>query len=51
MTQPRDRQRLVGEIPVNTKYNNGKEAEDGLLGITLDPGFTETGRFTCFIHP
>ena len=35
--------RVVAEIPVNTKYTNAagvqREAEEGLVGLTLDPGF------------
>jgi cytochrome c len=42
---------VVGEIPVNTKYNNGKEAEDGLLGITLDPGFNRNRQIYLFYSP
>lgn len=30
---------VIATIPVNTKYLNGQEAEDGLLGVTLDPNF------------
>ena len=39
--------RLVAEIPVNTKYTNAagvqREAEEGLVGVTLDPGFEKNG--------
>lgn len=39
--------RLIAEIPVNTKYTNAagvqREAEEGLVGITLDPGFEKNG--------
>ena len=38
---------VVAEIPVNTKYTNAagvqREAEEGLVGVTLDPGFGENG--------
>jgi cytochrome c len=38
---------LVAEIPVNTKYTNAagvsREAEEGLVGVTLDPGFAKNG--------
>ncbi|MGH9309926.1 MAG: PQQ-dependent sugar dehydrogenase, partial [Vicinamibacterales bacterium] len=37
---------LVAEIPVNTKYTNAagvqREAEEGLVGVTLDPNFEKT---------
>jgi cytochrome c len=37
---------LIAEIPVNTKYTNAagvqREAEEGLVGITLDPDFEKT---------
>lgn len=42
---------VVGEIPVNTKYNGGKEAEDGLLGIALDPGFASNRWIYLFHSP
>ncbi|QHT67694.1 carbohydrate-binding protein [Rhodocytophaga rosea] len=42
---------VVGDIPVNTKYNGGKEAEDGLLGITLDPGFDRNRQIYLFYSP
>ena len=35
--------KVVAKIPVNTKYTNAageqREAEEGLVGLTLDPGF------------
>src|SRR5688572_27341377 len=35
--------RVIAEIPVNTKYTNAagvqREAEEGLVGLTLDPNF------------
>jgi cytochrome c len=38
--------RLIAEIPVNTKYTNAagvqREAEEGLVGFTLDPNFDKT---------
>jgi cytochrome c len=38
---------VVAEIPVNTKYTNAagvqREAEEGLVGLTLDPGFADNG--------
>lgn len=37
---------LIAEIPVNTKYTNAagvsREAEEGLVGLTLDPNFATT---------
>jgi cytochrome c len=39
--------RVIAEIPVNTKYTNAagvqREAEEGLVGLTLDPGFEKNG--------
>ena len=39
--------RVIAEIPVNTKYTNAagvqREAEEGLVGLTLDPGFEQNG--------
>ena len=39
--------RVIAEIPVNTKYTNAagvqREAEEGLVGFTLDPNFEKTG--------
>ncbi len=45
---PRDgRVSVVAEIPVNTQYTNAagvqREAEEGLVGLTLDPDFEENG--------
>jgi len=40
--------RLIAEIPVNTKYTNAagvaREAEEGLVGLTLDPDFETNHR-------
>ena len=40
------RVKLVATLPVNTKYTNAagvsREAEEGLLGLTLDPNFAQT---------
>lgn len=37
--------KLIATIPVNTKYTNAagvqREAEEGLIGLTLDPGFDQ----------
>ena len=39
--------KLIAEIPVNTKYTNAagvpREAEEGLVGLTLDPNFEKNG--------
>ncbi len=44
---------LIAEIPVNTKYTNAagvqREAEEGLVGITLDPGF-ETNNWVYMLY-
>jgi cytochrome c len=41
----------IANIPVNTKYLNGDEAEDGLLGIALDPQFVANGWVYLFYSP
>ena len=45
--------RLIAEIPVNTKYTNAagvqREAEEGLVGLTLDPDF-ETNRWVYMLY-
>jgi cytochrome c len=38
----------AGEIPVNLTYLDGKRAEDGLLGLAIDPGFTTNGWLYLF---
>ena len=44
---------VVAEIPVNTKYTNAagvqREAEEGLVGITLDPDFA-TNRLIYMLY-
>jgi len=47
---------LAGSIAVNTKYTNSKgvvtEAEEGLLGLTVDPGFEKNHWiYTFYSHP
>jgi cytochrome c len=41
------RTRVVAKIPVNTKYTNAagvqREAEEGLIGLTVDPNFAQNG--------
>lgn len=38
----------VGFIPVNLTYLDGGQAEDGLLGLALDPGFAANGWIYLF---
>ncbi len=42
---------VVGEMNVSRKYNTGKEAEDGLLGLQLDPNFDTNGWMYLFYSP
>ena len=35
--------RKLATMPVSLKYKDGSTAEDGLLGLTLDPGFAKNG--------
>ena len=41
----------IGNIPVSLAYNNGGNAEDGLLGLALDPDFSENGWVYMFYSP
>ena len=48
--------KLVATLPVNTKYTNAagiaREAEEGLLGLTLDPNFAQTRWvYMLYAHP
>lgn len=48
--------RLITNIPVNTKYTSAKgvvtEAEEGFLGLTVDPGFEKNHWiYTFYAHP
>ncbi len=50
------RVKLIATLPVNTKYTNAagvsREAEEGLLGITLDPDFAQTRWvYMLYAHP
>jgi cytochrome c len=50
------RVKLIATLPVNTKYVNAagvsREAEEGLLGITLDPNFAQTRWvYMLYAHP
>ena len=38
----------AGTIPVNLTYLNGDQAEDGLLGLAIDPGFATNGWIYLF---
>ena len=47
---------VIAKIPVNTKYNkdkkgNQKEAEDGLLGLALDPDFKNNHWIYLYYSP
>ncbi len=47
--------KVIAKIPVSTKYKfrdgNRAEAEDGLLGIALDPGFRENNWIYLYYSP
>jgi cytochrome c len=50
------RVKLIATLPVNTKYTNAagvaREAEEGLIGLTLDPNFAKTRWvFMLYAHP
>ena len=50
------RVKLIATLPVNTKYTNAagvaREAEEGLLGMSLDPDFAKTRWvFMLYAHP
>ncbi|HYN09414.1 MAG TPA: PQQ-dependent sugar dehydrogenase [Vicinamibacterales bacterium] len=50
------RVKLIATLPVNTKYTNAagvaREAEEGLLGLTLDPNFAQTRWvYMLYAHP
>ena len=49
---PRNKEtKVLGSIPVSLKYNNGNQAEDGLLGLTIDPNFATNGFVYMFYSP
>ena len=49
---PRTNQtKVLGAIPVSLKYNNGNQAEDGLLGLAADPGFATNGFVYMYYSP
>jgi cytochrome c len=41
----------IAELPVSLKYNNGNNAEDGVLGIALDPDFSANNHIFIFYSP
>jgi cytochrome c len=41
----------IATIPVSTKYADSSQAEDGLLGLTLDPGFAKNGWVYMYYSP
>ena len=41
----------LGTIPVSLKYNDGATAEDGLLGLTIDPNFARNGFIYMYYSP
>jgi cytochrome c len=41
----------IGVIPVSLTYTTGERAEDGLLGLALDPGFATNGWIYLYYSP
>jgi cytochrome c len=41
----------IATIPVSLKYTNGDVAEDGLLGLTIDPDFARNGWIYLYYSP
>ncbi len=41
----------IGFIPVSLVYTTGERAEDGLLGLALDPGFATNGWIYMYYSP
>ena len=41
----------LATIPVSLKYNDGSTAEDGLLGLTADPGYARNGFIYMYYSP
>ncbi|HEX2780440.1 MAG TPA: ThuA domain-containing protein, partial [Gemmatimonadaceae bacterium] len=41
----------IATIPVSTKYADSSQAEDGLLGLAADPGFTTNGWIYMYYSP
>lgn len=42
---------VIASIPVSTKYNDNSEAEDGLLGVNIDPGFVKNHWIYFYYSP
>ncbi|MCE7065784.1 PQQ-dependent sugar dehydrogenase [Dyadobacter sp. CY326] len=42
---------LIATIPVSTKYTDGSEAEDGLLGMNIDPNFSKNHWVYLYYSP
>ncbi|MBA3342173.1 MAG: ThuA domain-containing protein, partial [Gemmatimonadaceae bacterium] len=45
------RVRRIANIPVSTKYADSSQAEDGLLGLAADPGFSTNGWIYMYYSP
>jgi cytochrome c len=45
------RVKRIATIPVSTKYADSSQAEDGLLGLTTDPGFAKNGWVYMYYSP
>src|SRR5439155_1102294 len=41
----------IATIPVSTKYADSSQAEDGLLGLTIDPNFAKNGWVYMYYSP
>jgi cytochrome c len=41
----------IATIPVSTKYTTGEQAEDGLLGLAIDPRFARNGWVYMYYSP
>ncbi|TLV03846.1 PQQ-dependent sugar dehydrogenase [Dyadobacter luticola] len=42
---------VIATIPVSTKYTDNSEAEDGLLGVNIDPDFTKNHWVYFYYSP
>lgn len=43
--------RQIGALPVSLQYKSGNQAEDGLLGLAIDPGFATNGFVYMYYSP
>lgn len=43
--------RTIAQLDVSTTFADGSDAEDGLLGVTLDPGFAENRWVYFYFSP